>query len=1128
MVKEGHEDGGAAAALLTAAASVREQYARDTGLNDALMGAVERLFGEEELPANPFFYMAERLAVNVDRSGWWQLSNEQARRQLVRVEEVDPDRQLCKVAGYGQAWGFEYVLALADTQGLQHIREMLQTLPPSLFPFPKEYRGGDFTVQILASLVNGWPYRPAVFRHFPARLGIRQDVLITGPQMDVAMQQFCMHMRRVALELDNMGEHCVSGIVIDPKGVTRIHMESDRQRWTPQMLRSRLEAFMSAISRAVLNGQRTWLELVAAVRVPSAYSKEKQPTHVTVQVLFTFHYATEVGGNVEHFATMQHESLYSGLFTEQQAMTQYADMWGPDASPQALTASDMNRDFLRLKLAHDYRGGNKVRCLPTLSYLLNLEGEDEEGDEEYEDDEAGFEDESDELFSPTLIAMMRMMNGGSAELSALVDQARSLRSALMQDGLEDAPLKLSHASEHFLVLRESASKALPHIGLGDVALETVSLLAVERLKQFDMGDDNLLQVEELPGCIDALRVFEQLCSAAALTIFRNQCERCPRVARLLSNHLELAENPAENSVVEPVVRLKEPNIAGTSLVLDSDSAVREMKERRTAPPGAIEEAPFLQYAADTNLLSALHLISNEMVTPPLTSNPYPIVVRRLRAHALAFELGARTNAELVRMVKNGIRMHNPALAVYATQGRGTVTSAAKTEPAKEDGAVRTVYGTFSAITLADAKSLVEAARTLKDLLKARTWQSGAYQFDAVTAFGGDACMSNAIALWNKRAFRGDVDDNAGELRFSLVLEEHTLCSGPRKSEALHLYAAGVARRILQLVEDSPFIVRRLRLPGRLYGRSYKLEAVHFKRDRDELFRLIHDAYLEHGELPVYELYTILNKYEGYVPVRVQHHFHFKDSDGIDEDAERPNEYVAPEAIEWPILAYSQVFVNAEDAEAFAKWFYASAGDPGEPFHADRAVEQLWAESSALMGKSEMLPSLKALMRRALVLQSWDTIALLSRALGSSIQQHHFLRPINRMLSAMMLAPGPPASLNDHPRLNKVMLRQEVIEYCEEIMTLLCAPESCPFQGIRELVSASVDAVLGRVARSHTLDAATTALMQRLHAWAKVSEFTLGRSVLDALRMLPGGACLPRVFVGAVQAKQELWVSSLAP
>ena len=118
-----------------------------------------------------------------------------------------------------------------------------------------------------------------------------------------------------------------------------------------------------------------------------------------------------------------------------------------------------------------------------------------------------------------------------------------------------------------------------------------------------------------------------------------------------------------------------------------------------------------------------------------------------------------------------------------------------------------VFGLYSAVRLADPVRLTLLAEALPGLLKSRAWQSGAYQYQCISAFGGDAAFTAGLGPLEDhlgRTKKGKSGGHSNVVGFTPVIEDHTRALGPSLETAADVYGHDVVQRLMAMQEELPY------------------------------------------------------------------------------------------------------------------------------------------------------------------------------------------------------------------------------------------------------------------------------------------------------------------------------------
>ena len=175
---------------------VRKRYlgSSETKLRDAVFEALRRLYSLPRMPTNPYFFVATALSAHSahgQRRSVWAVPDEEVLEWMEEVALVD-GTEWCKLDRFSDAWGLPHVLRCCDREGLTDLRALLRKFPPALFPKPErveDYDDPECTRVVCMSLQDGCLHRRA-WNGAPARMGLRHDIIVDGPEMARALQTF--------------------------------------------------------------------------------------------------------------------------------------------------------------------------------------------------------------------------------------------------------------------------------------------------------------------------------------------------------------------------------------------------------------------------------------------------------------------------------------------------------------------------------------------------------------------------------------------------------------------------------------------------------------------------------------------------------------------------------------------------------------------------------------------------------------------------------------------------------------------------------------------------------------------------------------------------------------------------
>ena len=175
-------------------------------------------------------------------------------------------------------------------------------------------------------------------------------------------------------------------------------------------------------------------------------------THFSVRTYYTFHYRAKtrkgVAPTASHYATLPFESMFTGLFLEEQAATAYNEMYGSAVAPTSPMVLKNNAERMMNVGIKAMRRDDMPRALRVATLVLLLRGDLgwHDGDDP---PPAGSKDEQRERAFADLI---RMTNSEAVWLFNVSQEARAL------EGLFIGPHALSKTAQN----AEALAKHLQH------------------------------------------------------------------------------------------------------------------------------------------------------------------------------------------------------------------------------------------------------------------------------------------------------------------------------------------------------------------------------------------------------------------------------------------------------------------------------------------------------------------------------------------------------------------------------------------------------------------------------------------------------------------------------------------
>ena len=434
---------------------VRKRYlgSSETKLRDAVFEALRRLYSLPRMPTNPYFFVATALSAHSahgQRRSVWAVPDEEVLEWMEEVALVD-GTEWCKLDRFSDAWGLPHVLRCCDREGLTDLRALLRKFPPALFPKPErveDYDDPECTRVVCMSLQDGCLHRRA-WNGAPARMGLRHDIIVDGPEMARALQTFVDTIVDTVEDVVAASEgHSVKGVLLKPGGQMDTWANEDQrerrnQWWTVEKLRADRTGFDTAVKRATSSHHKVAMECTVRAPVPPVMLDGGYGTaaaaaaqrgggsmimHFSVRIYFTFHFRIKapnkpVSPTAQHYATFPFESLYTGLFLEQAAADAYVSCYGNSVSPSSPMVLKQNAERMIAIGLKSMKDDKMPRALRMAAMLLLLRG-----DMGWDDGEDGVDVTTDQgLRESTFADLIRMMNTSTVWLHNVSEEVRVLK-----------------------------------------------------------------------------------------------------------------------------------------------------------------------------------------------------------------------------------------------------------------------------------------------------------------------------------------------------------------------------------------------------------------------------------------------------------------------------------------------------------------------------------------------------------------------------------------------------------------------------------------------------------------------------------------------------------------------------
>jgi hypothetical protein len=292
-----------------------------------------------------------------------------------------------------------------DAPSLADIKALLGRFPSAMYPKParvSDRANPTCALQPLLSLHEGCMHR-RVWQGAPTRIGLRHDVLVSAPDLQQASAAFVNYLEAV-VEAAAAEGNVVRGVLLSPGGAAHSsaaeRVSSRRgQWWSLEKIRADTGGFYTAVKRATSSHHKVALEVTVRAAVPPAMldgaygtaavaAAERgggaMTTHFSVRIYFTLHHrvgnasdgARRAPGSVtEHYATLPFESLFTGVFFEEEAAVAYTEMFGAALTPTSPAVLRSNAERLIVIGLRAMRKDNLPRVLRSATLIMLLRGD---------------------------------------------------------------------------------------------------------------------------------------------------------------------------------------------------------------------------------------------------------------------------------------------------------------------------------------------------------------------------------------------------------------------------------------------------------------------------------------------------------------------------------------------------------------------------------------------------------------------------------------------------------------------------------------------------------------------------------------------------------------------------------
>ena len=187
---------------------------------DAVFEALRRLYSLPRMPTNPYFFVATALSAHSahgQRRSVWAVPDEEVLEWMEEVALVDGTGGASSIDFPMR--GLPHVLRCCDREGLTDLRALLRKFPPAC-PKPErveDYDDPECTRVVCMGLQDGCLHRRA-WNGAPARMGLRHDIIVDGPEMAGAADVRGYHRGHRRGRRGGVGRAQRQGVLLKPGG----------------------------------------------------------------------------------------------------------------------------------------------------------------------------------------------------------------------------------------------------------------------------------------------------------------------------------------------------------------------------------------------------------------------------------------------------------------------------------------------------------------------------------------------------------------------------------------------------------------------------------------------------------------------------------------------------------------------------------------------------------------------------------------------------------------------------------------------------------------------------------------------------------------------------------------------
>eukprot|EP00741_Cyanophora_paradoxa_P000213 tig00000402_g206.t1 len=750
------------------------QYVGETRLDDGLRVAVQRLCSEEELPENPYMYLARQLRVLEPRDESWDRENEAILEELSnRVAVSDPVTTISHAEGDASFWGLPNVVRFVDLKRAPRLKD-------TLLKFVSKPAGtyDEYQVRVLPSLGGDYAFYGRLVPH-PAELLLREAHVVEGPKLEAALNLFALNVLADAFALDE-ALHSVIGFVIEDEA----RGEGAARRWAMADMRERKAAFMGELKVAAVARRRLTAEVLAHLSAEEWETGAEPAMYVRLLKQYTFHFAASEERpavlQASNYGPAPLEAVLDGVFLEKEDADAYVALHFDE--DRRFTLGPSSRAFRAEMLARLFAAVRLNDQLSVARVALRL----------------ALMDGHFELVP----SLHRMLASPAAALAATSATNATLQRLLAARG---PPSKMEEMGRTLGAMYVSYAQRLSDVAASNSSSDVIALrpalaATLESLSGAAGAPGRpaslLLNEQTAPR----LRRLRAMCEAVALTMAEDLAAGCLDVREYTRQ--------CEAELQKLQVKLRQPPPAPTvvPMVVLVGEEVRALEGRRTVPRDQSREYVLATFLSDMLVDVRLTHILFNLLCDTLVPNPYPVLVRHLKAAGLRSQLRKGDDEAILSLARGQLALADAPRFIYSARSAAAPGSAAALAAGPgQQAAGAQCFGLASALAFADPLLLAALRVGLRALFLAAPPPLQGYECTVRGALAGHAVVMG-------RLVRMEPGLPLGLLERVDVVEELRV-TGPSVELALHLAASTIASHAERVALSSPHVVEALEAHG---------------------------------------------------------------------------------------------------------------------------------------------------------------------------------------------------------------------------------------------------------------------------------------------------------------------------